>query len=70
MTTRFPVSYYCQDPQCGHVVKTTEMQYGNTCPKCSKAKLDDWPPDAEGPVTDLSDEQGLDYFNRFIAGDR
>ena len=27
-------------------------------------------PPIEGPIFDLEDEEGLDYFNRYIAGDR
>jgi hypothetical protein len=60
--------FWCQS--CGHEVVSEELLFGQSCPSCESGKMDDWPPDAEGPVTDLADEEGLDYFNRFIAGDR
>lgn len=70
MTTKRPETYFCQNASCGHAVKTREMQYGEKCPVCGRATMDDFPPDAEVPTNDLKDEQSLDYFNRYVAGDR
>lgn len=70
MTTRRPETYFCQNAACGNSIKTKEMQYGVTCQACKKAKMDDWPPDAEAPTSGLEDEASLEYFDRYIAGDR
>jgi predicted nucleic acid-binding Zn-ribbon protein len=70
MESRLAHSYYCQDNKCGHTEKTREILCGQACPKCGKSKMEDWPPNAEGPVSDLRDEQSLEYFNRYVAGDR
>ena len=70
MESRLAHSYYCQDKACGHSVRTRTILCGQKCPKCGKATMDDWPPNAEGSLGDLRDEQSLEYFNRFVAGDR
>jgi hypothetical protein len=69
MESRNAHRYYCQDPKCGHAVRTKEILCGQTCPTCKKAKMDDWPPNAEAGNV-LGDEESLEYFNRYIAGDR
>jgi len=61
--------YYCQDSKCGHVVRTKEILCGQKCPACKKAKMDDWPPNAEAGNA-LGNEESLEYFNRYVAGDR
>jgi hypothetical protein len=71
------ITFSCD--KCGKALRVSDRLAGRVayCPACGKAKLDDWPPGADdwppgavGPLLVLDDEQSLEYFNRYVAGDR
>jgi hypothetical protein len=64
---RGETTYFCQS--CDHSLKSRKLLYGKSCPSCDEGVLDDWPKGVEVGVP-YKDEQSLDYFNRYIAGDR
>lgn len=63
--------YYCDNKKCDYQKKSDKLLHGQVCPKCQKGKLDDFPPNVDmSSGSSGMDEGSLEYFNRYIAGDR